>query len=91
MSHDAPTRHPRNCRTITPADPGRSPILRYFSIVHLAPGPLRQTSAWFADLAVLIDDALPHGPEKSTALRELLEAKDCAVRAALDLTSEAQK
>ena len=31
------------------------------------------------------DDALPDGAEKSAALRKLLEAKDCAVRAALDI------
>lgn len=62
-----------------------APILRFFSIIHLKPGPLRQTSAWFADLAVLVDDALPDSAEKSVALRKLLEAKDAAVRAALDL------
>ncbi len=65
--------------------------MRYFSIIHLRPGPLRQTSAWFADLAVLIEDSLPAGPEKSAALRKLLEAKDCAVRAALDLVPEADR
>jgi hypothetical protein len=30
-----------------------------------------------------IDQMLPDNPEKTTALRKLLEAKDCAVRARL--------
>lgn len=33
-----------------------------------------------------MDRELPNGPEKSAGLRKLLEAKDCFVRAALDLT-----
>lgn len=62
----------------------RSPILRHFTFGHLPEGPLRQTSEIFAELAMWADDCLPNGPEKSTALRKLLEAKDAAVRAALD-------
>lgn len=61
------------------------PLLRYFAILHLPTGPLRQTSALFAELAVTLDDLLPDGPEKSVALRKLLESKDAAVRSALDL------
>lgn len=61
------------------------PILRYFAYEHLPEGPLRDTSAKFAALAADVDETLPNGPEKSTALRKLLEAKDAAVRAALDL------
>lgn len=68
-----------------------APILRYFSVTHLKPGPLRQTSALFAELAVTIDDALPDSAEKSVALRKLLESKDAAVRAALDLLEDGQK
>ncbi|PKQ22200.1 MAG: hypothetical protein CVT65_14470 [Actinobacteria bacterium HGW-Actinobacteria-5] len=68
-----------------------APILRYFSINHLKPGPLRQTSALFAELAVTIDDALPDSAEKSVALRKLLESKDAAVRAALDLLEDGAK
>lgn len=68
-----------------------APILRYFSVIHLKPGPLRQTSALFAELAVTIDDALPDSAEKSVALRKLLESKDAAVRAALDLLEDGAK
>lgn len=34
----------------------------------------------FFDLAYIIDDKLPEGPEKTVALRKLLESKDCAER-----------
>lgn len=61
-----------------------SPILRYFAFEHL-PHPLGIISSWFHQLANSIDLELPAGPEKTTALRKLLEAKDAAVRAALDL------
>lgn len=62
-----------------------SPILRYFSYGHLPEGPLRATSELFAEVAFTVDNNLPDGPEKSTALRKLLEGKDAAVRAALDV------
>jgi hypothetical protein len=65
-------------------DPEASPILRYFVYDHL-PEKLQAVSAPFCDLAVYIEDNLPKGAEKSTALRKLLEAKDAAVRAALDI------
>lgn len=60
-----------------------APILRYFEFAHLNAGPLRATSMKFHALATDVDETLPDGPEKSTALRKLLEAKDAAVRAAL--------
>lgn len=55
---------------------------QFFAFNHLAP-ELREVSEPFAHLAQLIDMALPENPEKSTAFRKLLEAKDCAVRARL--------
>ncbi len=64
-------------------NPERSPILRYFVYTHLPPH-LQEVSAPFCDLAEHIETNLSAGPEKSTALRKLLEAKDAAVRAALD-------
>ena len=60
-------------------------MLRYFSCAHLVDGPLRETSAKFEALASDIDELLPDNTEKHTALRKLLEAKDAAVRAALDI------
>lgn len=59
-----------------------APILRYFDTSHL-PYTLARTSEPFAALAEQLDQALPDGPEKSVALRKLLESKDAAVRASL--------
>jgi ferritin-like protein len=58
------------------------PILRYFEYLHL-PVHLQSVSKPFSDLAILMAGQLPEGPETSAMLRKLLEAKDCAVRAAL--------
>ncbi len=60
-------------------------ILRYFEFDHLTNEKLREISEQFSNFAHSLDEVLPGGPEKSTALRKLLEAKDAAVRAALDL------
>ena len=59
-----------------------NPIIRFFAYSHL-PERLRAVSKPFADLAERVEADLPNGPEKSVALRKLLEAKDAAVRAAL--------
>lgn len=61
-----------------------SPIMRYFAFMHLE-GDQRNISSVFCTLANQIEAILPPGPEKSTALRKLLEAKDAAVRSSLDL------
>lgn len=63
-----------------------APILRYFAWGHLPEGPLRETSRRFAVLAHELAADLQPGAELSTALRKLLEAKDAAVRSALDST-----
>lgn len=63
------------------------PILRYFQFGHL-PDHLKAVSAPFADLANQLVASLPPGPELSVALRKLLESKDAAVRAALDIPKE---
>lgn len=58
------------------------PILQYFTYDHL-PGHLQAVSRPFCDLAVGIVRDLPQNPERTVALRKLLESKDAAVRAAL--------
>lgn len=58
------------------------PILQFFAYEHL-PAHLRHVSAPFGDLAASIERLLPRNPERTVALRKLLEAKDAAVRAAL--------
>ena len=57
-------------------------ILQFFEFGHL-PEHLRQVSRPFADLAIWITEHLPRNPERTVALRKLLEAKDAAVRARL--------
>lgn len=59
-----------------------NPIMQYFNYEHL-PDPLQEVSKPFCDLANQMNDDLPDCAEKSAGLRKLLEAKDCAVRAAL--------
>lgn len=58
------------------------PLLQFFTYAHL-PESLRLTSQPFAELAQWMVDCLPRNPERTVALRKLLEAKDCAVRAKL--------
>lgn len=58
------------------------PIMQFFAYAHL-PEHLQSASKPFGDLAQLLHDTLPRNPERSTALRKLLEAKDAAVRAKL--------
>lgn len=62
-------------------------MLRYFRYSHL-PKPLQEVSRQFHGVAVCMDESLPDGPEKTAGLRKLLEAKDCAVRAALPAEEE---
>lgn len=68
-------------------------ILQFFAYQHLPPH-LQAVSKPFCDLAhaivggddafvdrVVMSTALPRNPERTVALRKLLEAKDAAVRA----------
>lgn len=56
-------------------------LLQYFDYGHLKP-ELQEISKPFGELAQQLM-ALPANPERTMALRKLLEAKDCAVRAYL--------
>lgn len=55
-------------------------IMQFFSYNHLSPH-LAEVSVPFAALADRLVDTLPRNPERTVALRKLLEAKDAAVRA----------
>lgn len=57
-------------------------LLQFFAYEHL-PQHLQEISKPFHELANHIIKTLPSNPETTTALRKLLEAKDCAVRARL--------
>lgn len=75
-----------------PTEP-RDDIMKYFKYAHL-PGDLQAVSRPFCELAEALvapaDErgmktlpALPRNPERTVALRKLLEAKDAAVRSIL--------
>lgn len=55
-------------------------IMQFFVFEHL-PEPLKEVSLPFAAHAEWIVNNLPRNPERTVALRKLLEAKDAAVRA----------
>ena len=57
-------------------------LLQFFTYDHL-PEDLQKVSKPFGDLARDIAETLPSNPERTVALRKLLEAKDAAVRALL--------
>jgi len=56
-------------------------IEQFFAFEHLPPH-LQEVSKPFAELAAVVL-TLPRNPERTVALRKLLEAKDAAVRAKL--------
>lgn len=60
----------------------RDHLLRFFHYSHL-PEHLQFTSRLFCGLARDLIDTLPRNPERTVALRKLLESKDAAVRANL--------
>lgn len=59
------------------------PILRYFTWTHL-PERLQKVSKPFAEMAASVILQQPRSPERTVALRKLLECKDATVRAALE-------
>lgn len=63
-----------------PLHPSTSGILQYFTYEHLPPH-LRDISKQCAHLAKQMTTECSQGPELTTGLRKLLEAKDCFVRA----------
>ncbi len=73
-------------RNLEGRHPSTVSIARYFAYDHLPTEGLREVSARCEHVAGLMIRDLPDGPELTTGLRKLLEAKDCFVRAALDLS-----
>jgi len=57
-------------------------MMKWFAFEHL-PEHLKAVSRPFADLAASVCSLIEPGPERTVALRKLLEAKDAAVRAKL--------
>lgn len=58
------------------------PIEQFFTWGHLPPH-LQEISKPFGILARQIIDTLPRNPERTVALRKLLEANDAAVRSVI--------
>lgn len=58
-------------------------MMKWFKYDHL-PEKLRPISKECWKLATVMDAQLAEGPEKTTGLRKLLEAKDCFVRAHIE-------
>lgn len=66
----------------TPGFPKDERMGKWFAFDHL-PAKLQTISRHFHDLGVKITQQIEPGPERTVALRKLLEAKDAAVRAAM--------
>lgn len=62
--------------------PSTRALLWFFEFDHL-PEPLQAVAMPFCVLAYEVAEQLPDSPETTVCVRKLLEAKDCAVRAAL--------
>lgn len=58
------------------------PIMQFFAYEHLKP-EFQERSKPFGELARWVVENLPRNPERTVALRKLLEAKDAAVRAGI--------
>lgn len=63
-------------------------MMQFFAYEHLPPH-LQAVSKPFGELAQKLVADLKPNPERTVALRKLLEAKDCAVRALLYKEPEA--
>lgn len=64
------------------SDPNEERMLKWFEYKHL-PEKLQVISSQFSNMAHGIVHLVAPGPERTVALRKLLEAKDAAVRAAV--------
>lgn len=65
--------------------PATRQVLRFFQYEHLKEGKARDIAMYYASFAEGMVDELPEDPETTVALRKLLESKDAAVRAALEI------
>lgn len=67
-----------------PRHPNVDSLMQFFAYEHL-PSKLKEISKPFGVLAETVSYG-PQNPETTMCLRKLLEAKDCAVRAQLDVS-----
>lgn len=59
-----------------------NPLMKYFAYEHL-PEHLQKISKPYGEMAKQLCEVMGNNAEGVTALRKLLESKDCAVRSAL--------
>lgn len=71
--------------------PATQQLARWFTFDHLTRDEFKPPSRMCAELAQWMVDNLPDGPELTTGLRKLLEAKDCFVRAAITAEIPAER
>jgi hypothetical protein len=72
----------RDARKPGEGPPATEALMQFFGYEHLR-ADLQGISRPFGELAEHIVTTLPRNPERTVALRKLLEAKDAAVRAAV--------
>lgn len=72
--------HPPHPHQHPQPDATEDRMLKWFDYAHL-PHKLQAVSMGFNGLAKVIIDIIEPGPERTVALRKLLESKDAAVRA----------
>ena len=66
-------------------------VVKWFRYDHLPAGPVQEVSAMFHRVAISLDALLPDSAEKTAGMRKLLEAKDCHVRATIEVIEDAKK
>ena len=64
------------------ADDAQDRMLKFFDYTHL-PEHLQEVIGPYRHFAQHLVNTLKPGPERTVALRKLLESKDCAVRSAV--------
>lgn len=57
-------------------------LMQFFRYEHLRPD-LQGISKPYCELARVVIETYPANPERTSTLRKLMEAKDCAVRAVM--------
>ena len=75
--------NPKKLNKIEVGKMGEERMMKWFAYAHL-PEHLQAVSRPFGELAEKICEEIEGGPERTVALRKLLEAKDAAVRAKLN-------
>lgn len=77
-------------KLVIPTDGGTNErMMKWLSVAHL-PDSLRPIVGEYRALGEIICNDIPPGPERTVALRKLVESKDCAVRAIIEGMSPGQ-